>query len=313
MQTDDETLRRTAASLRQQLATEHPPAGTTLVAYIDGTLDPLEREAVEEHLAGCTVCSEDVADLRNMREASVPETPQRARWTHWLVAAAIAAVALLAGIVFLRRPQPTPLSIPQRMAYRRPNWDRAVREARAAGRLDMPAALRALQTTPDVIRGTQGTNAAGTFQPSGTIVESPQPRFTWPATAGARYVVSVAVGTQEVEHSGELHDAAWTPPEPLPRGATYTWQVDVRDHDRTRIIPAPPHPALLFCVLDATSANEIADARRTNPDDHLLLGVLYARGGVQDRASDELSAWLAAHPDDFEAQRLLESISRWKS
>lgn len=313
MQTDDEKLRRTAASLRQQLATEHPAAETTLVGYVDGTLDPLERETVEEHLAGCQVCREDVADLRSMRDSIAHHEPRRAQWTRWLIAAAIGAIALLGAIFYARRPQPHPLPVRQQMAYRHPAWNRAVRDARATGRLDMPAALRALQTTPDVVRGTQGTNVAGTFQPSGTIVESQQPRFIWPATAGARYVVSVAVGTREVEHSGELHDSEWTPPEPLPRGATYTWQVDVRDHDRNRVLPAPPHPALLFSVLDATSADEIAEARRTHPDDHLLLGVLYARGGVQDRASDELSAWLAAHPDDFEAQRLLESVNRWKS
>ncbi len=67
MPENDEKVRRTAAALRNLLPEEHPSAETALAAYVDDTLDPLEREAVEEHLPGCSTCREDVANLESVR------------------------------------------------------------------------------------------------------------------------------------------------------------------------------------------------------------------------------------------------------
>ena len=54
------------------MAVDHPhdisaggsecPDAEALTAYLDGTLDPAEREAVETHLADCASCRESLAD-----------------------------------------------------------------------------------------------------------------------------------------------------------------------------------------------------------------------------------------------------------
>jgi hypothetical protein len=56
------------------------PGGAThpdqvLAGYVDGTLDPAEREEVERHLAGCTTCREELALSRRARAglAALPE------------------------------------------------------------------------------------------------------------------------------------------------------------------------------------------------------------------------------------------------
>jgi hypothetical protein len=64
-------------------------------------------------------------------------------------------------------------------------------------------------------------------------------------------------------------------------------------------------------VADADSLRQIQEARRTRPADHLLLGVLYARAGMQREAEEELSLHTAQHPGDTKARGLLEAIRRW--
>src|SRR5258706_7777566 len=187
---DRDELRRTAESFRHLFATEHPAADTTLVAFVDGTLEAGEREVVDEHLAGCVVCRQDVADLRSV-QASLRAMP-RQPFRPWLLAAALAAFALLAVVAYLQRPvQQTPVL----RTYGRMEWDALVREARGARRLAPPPAWIAVQTTPDIVRGSQGVSVAGSFAPSGTVLVNQQPEFTWPAVDRAAYVVRVSAGT----------------------------------------------------------------------------------------------------------------------
>src|SRR5580765_3407883 len=58
------------------------PNDTTLNDYVDGSLGPVERHGVEQHLAGCAACRQTVDDLREMLEASrsleLREPPVRA-------------------------------------------------------------------------------------------------------------------------------------------------------------------------------------------------------------------------------------------
>jgi Putative zinc-finger len=307
---NEEKLERTAASLQRLFTAEHP-SEATFSAYVDGTLDALEREAVEEHLAGCPICREDAADLQTMRASLTTPRKRGSDRSRWLLAAGLAAVALLGGILYLRPAVDAPLAPVRALKYRNAEWNDLVRTARAGGRFDEPAALRALTTSPDIVRGHQNAGIRGTFQPSGTVVESPQPRFSWPPAAGARYVVTIGTSRGEVAHSDVISEPQWTPPAPLLRGVTYMWQVEVRDASGSQVIPAPPHAELLFTILDEGRAGEIERARREYPADHLLAGLLYARAGVKERARDELEAWDAKHPDDTVARRLLAELEQW--
>ena len=58
------------------------PNDTTLNDYVDGSLGPVERHGVEQHLAGCAACRQTVDDLREILEASrsleLREPPVRA-------------------------------------------------------------------------------------------------------------------------------------------------------------------------------------------------------------------------------------------
>src|ERR1700682_5470969 len=117
---DRETSQRTAESLRRFLAPEHPDAETTLVAYVDGTLDHEEREGVEEHLAGCAVCREDADDLRGARALLLRHTRPPAS-AGWLLAAGVAGALLLGGIMLTRIPQRATTG--QTIHYRRAGWD----------------------------------------------------------------------------------------------------------------------------------------------------------------------------------------------
>lgn len=58
------------------------PTETAINDYVDGTSDPFERNAVEQHLTACAVCRQLVEDLREIRRATgtleLREPPVRA-------------------------------------------------------------------------------------------------------------------------------------------------------------------------------------------------------------------------------------------
>ena len=279
---------------------EHPEVATTLSAYVDGSLAAEQTRDVAAHLAQCARCREDVDDLRREQEALTP----RSSWR--LPLAAAAAVALIAAgtALFLMRdvkPPPPPLR-PQPAGYGRADWDAAARSEH----LPPPSVFAQLRPAPETLRG-DSSSIGARLEPGGEVIESAQPRFTWPAEERSRYVVSVFdEGKRLVADSGEIAAASWTVPKPLARGATYSWQVEVRKGDAVLTLPAPPAPPVRFRVLDEPTLQDVEAARRRFPNDHLLLGVLYARAGVQRRAEEELRA---SH--DPRAARLLNEVRHW--
>jgi hypothetical protein len=95
----------------------------------------------------------------------------------------------------------------------------------------------------------------------------------------------------------------------LPRGVPLLWQVEVRTASGSkRVLPSPPDPPAIFRVLDASSLREIEEARRLQPRNDLLLGVLYARAGLKDRAVEALGRHASQHP---ETMNLLRSVQSW--
>jgi putative zinc finger protein len=98
--------------------TDHPDQ--MLAEYADGALGPEDRATVDEHLAGCATCREELALARSARErlADLPELPAPAGLELavrrqapsgpsrvWRVAAPIAAAAVLVagGIIVVSR------------------------------------------------------------------------------------------------------------------------------------------------------------------------------------------------------------------
>jgi len=278
-----------------------------LVPYAGGTLPDDARALVAMHLERCARCREDVADAIEERRGF----RRRRAIISWMIAAAIGAAAVTAILLYRSSPRSGakgPVAFGRTAEAR--DWIELVRQARASRRVDPPPAFTAVRASSSALRGRDGLTSRALLTPSNDVVESRQPPFGWPASKDGRYVVRLFDNEQEVANSGMLSIPKWTPPQPLRRGATYTWQVDVHGAEE-KTLPAPPDPLALFSVAGDREMAEIDDARRRLPDDHLLIGLLYARAGMRGRAIAELGAWVAAHPRDDAARDLLESIRNW--
>lgn len=137
---------------------------------------------------------------------------------------------------------------------------------------------------------------------SGIVVDDARPELTWPARAGATYVVSVFDGDRAIARSEPLPVPRWHPHRELPRGRTLTWQVEVPRRDKTEVIPATPRA--MFRVTRVRDHRELANAKSSRADDDVLLAVLYARAGLRDDARDALRR--GAAKGDAASHMLLE-------
>jgi anti-sigma factor RsiW len=300
-------LTRTAAAFDAAFAPddalEHPE-DDVLAAYADGTIDAFARRGVDAHLRACSECSDDVAGLQRL------VTTERPRRIHplWFGAAAAAAAAMFvlprlqndapapepppvttrrsvpAGVPSISVPAPP---VPAPRSTRLPEWNTLVAEVRSTGVLPFPAEIRRLAAT-DAFRGEPEERTRGAFWPVATAIDDERPELRWPPASGARYVVSLTSEGSEIAQSGPLAVARWRTPVPLQRGRMYRWQVTVERGDESSVIPAPPAPPAIFRVITDREHQELARACADAGDDHLLLGLLYARTGMVDEARREL-------------------------
>jgi hypothetical protein len=286
---------------------------------------PRERVlAVVRHLEECRACAGAAASSERVARAAdalatdlAAVAPMRRRRLPWALAAAAAAAIIAAVLLLARAPrqrvqQPAPPVVAQRKSieprkpYARAAWISAVDDAMRRGAIAIPSTLADLQLPPDPARA-PAVQREQWLEPAAAIVETARPSFRWAPARDASYEVSVLDGETLVAKSAALREAAWQPERDLKRGRTYLWQVRVRTRDGDEsLLPAPPAPPALFRVLDESTHEELDAARAAHPNDHLLLGVLYARNGLRAEAEDELA--LANTP---EARRILQSVQRW--
>jgi hypothetical protein len=122
----------------------------TIGAWVDGTLDTVDRREIEDHLAACEECAALAADLRHIRDLARGLdrlTPPAALWDRlaaktrtssgvsvkrmppvWVALAAAAVLVLAVGIAVLRRPAPA--DVPP------PTQDRAVSSVELANSVE---------------------------------------------------------------------------------------------------------------------------------------------------------------------------------
>jgi len=298
-----------------------------------GAASAEEAAAVGRHVRECAECQAladehlaiaesaaafEAAFSMEESEGEVRSMPRR-RVVLWAGAAAAAAViAFLFVIPRPREPRPAPAPIVRvappavvpsatvvpHSQPRRPEWDALLEETRATGRLPFPADIREL-ATPDMFRGEPSAAAVSAMWPVATAIDEERPELRWPDVDGARFVVVLTSGGNELARSGSLTTSLWRVPIALRRGQLVRWQVRAERGETTLILPAPPAPPAIFRLISDEEHQEIASAKAEAPDDHLLIGLLYARAGVIEEARNELGA-----ARDPLASRLLDQLPR---
>lgn len=276
-------------------------------AHIEG------REDFSAHLAVCTMCADEVADLSRNVEESQP----RAWWT-WIAAAAV-AFAVIGTLISVRQPQTrTTTAIktappPAVVTTAPPVEHTHVLSAELKGVLQHLAdgVLPSAKLVDDLNPATERTRGSGEeesslalFSPRG-VIEETRPRFRWQTKRGAMYVAEVYDATYRgVARSAPQRSGSWRPDEPLARGAEYSWQITERRGDVVVTAPAPPAPPARFRIIDSAAAKEVETAPTP-----LAKALIYAREGVVDRALEELAK--ERDPSE-EIQRAVETLRRYQ-
>jgi len=188
-----------------------------------------------------------------------------------------------------------------------------VKQALRSATVDTPT-LEGLKGTEGTLMGGEGDSTTLTLSsPVGVVVEDDRPVFSWiSASVGAIYVVTLARrGSNLSISSPPLRSTQWRCVTPLRRGAVYSWNVKATLSDgRELFAPRPPAPEAKFRVLDSFQERELERARRSSPESHLALAVLYGRAGLVTKSRRELELVVAANPDSVLAKRLLDSLGR---
>jgi anti-sigma factor RsiW len=287
-----------------------------LLDYADGRLSPNAMDEAGAHLEHCATCREDVADLRRLRVGG------RRRWPRLTFrVAAVLVVATGVGALSYRTPRAAPVAIFKPSASVRAAqpeadvaataWTSLVKGAVAGGGIEPPAIIGTLRIPGETMRG-DGQSPSSAVAPNGVVIEDPRPTLRWGASPGAVYTVTLFAGDREVSRSAPLRDNAWRPERALERGLIYRWQVEARRKHQSWIVPRAPQPAPVFRLLDQAAHLDLESARRREPANHLLLGVLAAQYGLQEEAIAQLALHHSAHPDPV-STALLESVRAWRN
>lgn len=189
-------------------------------------------------------------------------------------------------------------------------YEAEIRSAATAGRIDIPGDVRELRAgNGTLMSGGSEDIPFALLSPVGKIVETDRPTFRWRALSDATaYRVEVYdTNFNLVSESPRINAIAWTPTRRLQRGRTLLWQVTAFVGDREIKSPVRPAPDARVMILDAAKAVELARLRREYPNEHLLLGIKYAKAGLIERARNEFRKELMKTGSPV-ARRLLRSL-----
>ena len=316
-------------------------------ALVAGTASPGLRLSSAQHLSGCAMCSEDVADLRafSSRRADTP----RFRWL-----AAVAATLLVAfGIgSFLssrttEAPEESVVTVPPpaRVAIKTDRLTATpmamrdgrvvigadgsidgltfangadaelARQAVTGGAIPRAAILSQLTSVATISRGPTQSNVFDVLEPRGVVVRSLQPRFVWTPQPGiTQYRVSVFTDDFVlVQESPVVNATEWTPTRSLPRGQNLTWQVTAIGDGRETIAPSPQSGEARFHVLGEASDQKLRAEESRYAGSDLMLGLIYARAGLMIEAEKALAAFAWKNRDAARAQELYRAIRQQKN
>ncbi len=341
----DEARAALQAFFRDELraAEAGAPGPEELAAYVDGTLDAAEREALELALADDPALRQEVADLVALRAALA----QPRRRVAASVPLGLALAACLAGGVGLllwsrseralpavqqaARTSPSlpaplislrdaggPLSLFEDGSLRGRSVDalpvelrRRVAAALRRGDVELPAGISALRGTRLTLMGSaNASDAFALVAPLASAVRAERPSFTWRPHPQAR-AYEVSIYDEDLNpraRSGELRATTWTSTVALPRGRAFVWQVAALTPAGRVVAPRPPLPEARFVILSASDEAALAARLEGARGSHLAAGVLLAEAGVLDEAERELRALSAVNPGDAGVERLLAGL-----
>lgn len=308
-------LRRTSEAVRG----EHLPY-EWLERSVDGKLTPDEQAALDEHVALCEDCASELQDLGVFRRG---EERQRFRW--WPALAAAAAIILVTIVVLMTRqravapvvnpvptasmPAPSPAppapavtdtaAAPQAdpLESLSPSLQRVARQLES-GALTSAALLASLEPQPERQRGASAAVPVRVEAPVGVVVETDRPSFRWERRED-HHEVTVQIYDHDyalVAESPRLKGNTWRVSHPLPRGATYRWQLRIHlGDDQQATAPSPPEPPALFHILGSEPFAQLMTAR--NHGSELEAGLIAIREGLVAEGAQSLARYASEHPD----------------
>jgi hypothetical protein len=268
----------------------------------------------DDHLADCRQCRERLqenvpdrirtleANLRAASQMGRARRPAAGRSILWLAGA---AAGLILGIVGYQLSRTTG---PQRALPA--EYESAIARAVATKRVEAPEVVSRLNTK-------DGTLLSGTaprveepitlLAPVGTALMDDRPFFRWTALAGAESY-SVAIydeQLQRVAFSPAITATEWRPTTGLQRGVVLSWQVTAKRAGESIRVPVPPKAEARFLILSREVTDSLQKTAREYPEQHLLMGVLYAQAGALDDAERAFEA--AKVPELLESVRSMRS------
>jgi hypothetical protein len=317
------------------------PSGEELAAFVDGTLNEIDRELVRSHEEECPACADDIAELRSFRAswARSDRRPSR-RWPErlplWIAALGGSAAAAVLAWIIVRPSSNTdtpPSSGPTEAQVvlsdvsgaitldSHGHWsgrpalsnasDELIRRVLVSHKLEIPADVLRLPGVRGTLRGATPEGPVPRLAyPVGVVIKDDHPVFRWqPIPRASRYEVTLAIdGEGRPVESGSVLTTEWTPARALKRGQSYVWQLTVYTPSGSTTAPQPPEPEARFTVLDRQTVESLDEARDKTSGSHLVMGILYAQAGLLDDAESELKALAALNPNAVLPAKLLENF-----
>jgi hypothetical protein len=188
-------------------------------------------------------------------------------------------------------------------------YQQLLRQTLSNGRVERSSQLQGLTRPPSSLMSPNNSQKVfEVLDPVGDVLLSNKLTFRWTAMDGAsNYVVEVYDEKfNPVVVSPQLTGLTWTTT--LPRGQIYSWQVKATSESGETTSPRPPAPQAKFRIIDQSTANELANARRAYPSSHFTLGLLYADAGLLREAEQEFRLVQKANPDSELARNLLRQV-----
>ncbi len=206
---------------------------------------------------------------------------------------------------------PKPVPNPNEIESLPPQYQAEIERVLANGNLNIPPEIKQLNDQAGkLMSGGTETIPFALSSPLGKIIQTNRPRFQWRTLEGASgYIVNVYDDNfNQVAVSPQLSTTNWQVDKPLIRNKIYLWQVTaIKDGEEIKS-PTRPAPDAKFKVLDAKKANELIRLSSQYKNEHLFLGIMFAKAGLLDEARREFQKEIAKNPKSEIARKLLQNV-----